>query len=409
MSMVIRNIRTFDGGETQPPRDLVIENGRIIALVEPPSPAEGASSPDASADDFDGSGLIAAPGWIDIQLNGGFGHDFTEDPSSIWEVAAKLPSLGVTAFLPTIITCSDIKLARAIDVFRRGPPHGWRGATPLGLHLEGPFLNPGKKGAHKPEFLRDPDPAWAREWSRAGGVWLVTLAPELPAAREVIRILRENDVILSGGHTLATYEQAHEAFAAGITCGTHLFNAQPPLAHRDPGFAGAVLSSPDVFTGLIADGVHVHPTMVSLAWKCKRGRLILVTDGVSALGMPAGRYSVGGYEATVDYASVRLSDGTLAGSIITPEACVRNLVAWAGCTLAEATLAMSSAPAELLGLHSKGRIATGADADLTVITPEGGVVATLVGGEVLWLSNARSRVPAKPEIGAPFMAPKIES
>jgi hypothetical protein len=183
---------------------------------------------------------------------------------------------------------------------------------------------------------------------------------------------------------------------AGITCATHLFNAQPPLAHRDPGFAGAVLASPDIFTGLIADGVHVHPAMVRMAWKCKRGRLILVTDAVSALGMPAGKYSVGGYEATVDNTTVRLSDGTLAGSIITAEACIRNLAAWAGCTLAEATPAMSAAPAELLGLRHKGRIATGADADLTLITPEGRVVATVIGGEMLWLSTTVSRVSEKP-------------
>jgi N-acetylglucosamine-6-phosphate deacetylase len=372
---------------------LILEDGKIRAVTDP---GDRQSLPEWGGQQVDGSGLIATPGWIDLQLNGGFGHDFTEDPSSIWLVAAQLPSLGITSFLPTIITCARAKLERAIEVFRQGPPDGWAGATPLGLHLEGPFLNPAKKGAHSAEYLREPDPAWARQWSRAGGVWLVTLAPELPGAREVINILYQNEVVMSGGHTRASYEQAQEAFAAGIRCSTHLFNAQPPIAHRDPGFAGAVLASPGIFTGLIADGVHVHPAMVSLAWKCKRGRLILVTDAVSALGLPPGRYSLGGYPVFVDNTSVRLADGTLAGSIITPEASIHNLAAWAGCSLAEAMQTMSSVPAELLGLQNKGQIATGADADLTLVTPDGQVAATIVGGNLLWLSTAPSRVSEHP-------------
>ena len=389
----MRNVGTFRADQTLQPQDLIIQGGKIQAVTDP---GEGRHSPDGAREDVDGSGLIATPGWIDIQLNGGFGHDFTEDPSSIWKVAAQLPALGVTAFLPTIITCSRAKLEHAIEVFRQGPPDGWRGATPLGLHLEGPFLNPSKKGAHNPAYLRNPDPAWARRWSRADGVWLVTLAPDLPGAREVIDTLLANGVILSGGHTVATYEQAQEAFAAGVRCSTHLFNRQPPIAHRDPGFAGAVLASPGIFTGLIADAVHVHPAMVSMAWKSKRGRLILVTDAVSALGLPPGRYSLGEHPIFVDDTSVRLADGTLAGSIVTPEASIRNLAAWTGCSLGEATQAMSSVPAALLGLQTKGQIATGADADLTLITPDGRVAATIVGGELLWLSTAASRVSEHP-------------
>jgi len=220
---------------------------------------------------------------------------------------------------------------------------------------------------------------------------MVTLAPELPGADRVVEILRENGVIVSAGHTLATYDQAQEAFAAGVTSATHLFNAQPPLGHREPGFSGAVLSATEIFTGLIADGVHVHPAMVNLAWRCKGARLILVTDAVSALGMPPGNYGVGEYEVTVDKNSVRLADGTLAGSIVTPQDSIRNLAAWAGCAFEEAAQAMSSAPAKLLGLVSSGEIVSGAGTDLTLVTPDGQVAATIVCGELLYVSDTANR------------------
>jgi N-acetylglucosamine-6-phosphate deacetylase len=386
VKLVIRNAEIFqpDGGRLS--CDLSIQEGRIRGVSRAGTLADGEPG-------FDATGLIVTPGWIDIQLNGGFGHDFTEEPSSIWEVAARLPSLGLTAFLPTIITCPLEKLERAIRIFRKGPPPGWEGATPLGLHLEGPFLNPAKKGAHNPAHLRTPDPEIVRQWTRSGGIWLVTLAPELPGAGGVIGALRKNGVLVSAGHTLATCEQAQGAFAAGVTCGTHLFNAQAPLGHREPGFGGAVLATPEIFTGLIADGVHVHPAMVNVAWQCKRERLILVTDAVSALGMPPGKYGLGDFEVTVDETSVRLADGTLAGSNANPERCVRNLAAWTGCGLDAAAGAMSRAPAKLLGISAGREIISGADADLTLITPEGRVAATIVGGKLLYTSNVRSRMP----------------
>lgn len=375
MGLMIRNAE-IPGG---PPRNLLLERAGIIALGDERLEAA------RRAEELDATGLIVTPGWIDIQLNGGFGHDFTEDPASIWEVATLLPSLGLTAFLPTIITCPPEKLARAIRVFRNGPPSGWRGATPLGLHLEGPFLNPAKKGAHNPDYLRKPDSTLASEWTHSNGVRLVTLAPELPGAKEVIRLLRGNGVVVSAGHTTATYDQAQDAFAAGISCGTHIFNAQPVLDHRQPGFAGALLAAPAIFTGLIADGVHVHPAMVRVAWVCKGERLILVTDAVSALGMPPGKYGVGAFEVVVDENSVRLADdGILAGSNATPERCVRNLATWASCSIGEAAEAMSHSPAQLLGLANKGRIVRGADADLTLLSAQGRVAATIVAGEILF-------------------------
>ncbi len=208
---------------------------------------------------FDASGLILSPGWIDLQFNGGFGRDFTEDPESVWEVGAQLPQFGTTAFLPTIISSPLDKVDRAIKVMKQGPPPGYSGAIPLGLHIEGPFLNPAKKGAHNPQYLQTPDFKTVRNWDKENGVRLVTLAPELSGAGELIRALHGRDVIVSAGHSLADFDQAQVGFQAGISYGTHLFNAMHRLDHSLPGLVGALLNNSKVVVGLIVDGIHVHP------------------------------------------------------------------------------------------------------------------------------------------------------
>jgi N-acetylglucosamine-6-phosphate deacetylase len=214
-------------------------------------------------------------------------------------------------------------------------------------------------------------------------VRLVTLAPEQEGAEAVIRLLRRQGVVVSAGHSLASFEQAVEAFRMGVTCGTHLFNAMSALDHRSPGLAAALLAKTGIYAGLIADGIHAHPAMVSLAWKAKSPQgLVLVTDAMAALGMPAGRYLLGGYEVIVDEGSARLTDGTLAGSLLTMDAAVRNLMAFTGCTLGQAAACASLNPAALLGLKTKGRLAVGMDADLVVLDAEEKVVGTVVMGQV---------------------------
>ena len=206
--------------------DRIVQVGRRDQVVTPP---------DAEA--LNAHGLILAPGFIDLQLNGAFGDDFTTTPPAIWRVAARIPRTGVTSFLPTIITSPLEKIAQAQDTLALGRPAGFKGATPLGLHLEGPFLNPRKKGAHNPEYLRAPDLSLVANWSPETCVRLVTLAPELPGALDVIRCLTGRGVVVSAGHSMATYAQAEAGFAAGTRYGTHLFNAMSPLAHREPGTA----------------------------------------------------------------------------------------------------------------------------------------------------------------------------
>lgn len=338
---------------------------------------------------FDASGLILSPGWIDLQFNGGFGRDFTENPESIWEVGAQLPQFGTTAFLPTIISSPLDKIDRAITVLKQGPPSGYSGAIPLGLHIEGPFLNPAKKGAHNPQYLQLPELEAVRNWHKENGVRLVTLAPELSCALDVVQALHSKDVVVSAGHSLADFEQAQAGFEAGVTYGTHLFNAMPRLDHRSPGLAGALLNNSKIVVGLIADGIHIHPAVVSLAWKAKGGQgLTLVTDAMAALGMQPGEYRLGDLDVTVDQYSARLADGTLAGSTLTLDSALRNLMAFAGCSLAEALPALTCTPAKVLGLPAKGRIDAGYDADLTLLTPQGKVVAVFISGELVYASSA---------------------
>lgn len=356
-----------------------IEHDRIAWVgpaVDAP-PAKGAARIDAA-----GGWLV--PGFIDLQLNGAFGADFTADPTSIWRVADRLPRYGVTGFLPTLVTSPLEQIAVARQIVVSGPPAGFRGAAVLGLHIEGPFLNPHKKGAHNPAYLRPPDPMLVADWSPATGVRFVTLAPELPAGLETIRRLTAQGVVVSAGHSLATYAQAEEAFAAGLRYGTHLFNAMPPLLHREPGLVGALLAAADRVVGLIADGIHVHPGLIRIVWAAKGpAGLSLVSDAMAALGMAPGRYRLNDLEVIVSEKEARLADGTLAGSVLSLDQAVRNLIAFTGCSLAEALATVTTTPADLLGIgHERGRIRPGLIADLVLLDADLRVAATIVRGEL---------------------------
>ncbi len=360
---------------------VLIDGGRLIAV----DTADALPCP-AGAEVVDATGLLLAPGFIDLQFNGGFGDDFTDDPATIWRVAEKLPRYGVTSFLPTIITSPADKVALGQQVVTTGRPAGFRGADPLGLHVEGPFLNLKKKGAHNPAYLRPPSLEAAAGWSLEMGVRLVSLAPELPGALEVIVALSDRGVLVSAAHSMATYDEAITGFDAGIRYGTHLFNAMPTLGHRDPGLPGALLADDRITVGIIADGIHVHPALVKLVWRMLGpGRLNLVTDAMAALGMAAGVHLLGDFAVTVDETSARLADGTLAGSILALDQALRNLIAFTGCTLSDALATITTTPARALGLdHERGRIAPGYTADLLLLTPDLRVRATMVAGEVVY-------------------------
>jgi N-acetylglucosamine-6-phosphate deacetylase len=367
----------IDDGAVLIDRDRVMAVGATPQVTRPPQ-----------AQSIDASGLTLTPGFIDLQVNGGFGLDFTATPSTIWQVAARLPRYGVTTFLPTIISSPAETVAAAQAIFREGAPKDFIGATPLGLHLEGPFLNKAKRGAHNPAYLRPLSVDAIADWSLERCVRLATIAPELPGALDVIRTLRARGVVVSAGHSMASYDEARKGFDAGIRYGTHLFNAMPPLEHRAPGLPGALLTDSRATVGIIADGVHLHQAIVSLVWQSKgSSRLILVTDAMAALGMPPGRYQLGDFAVTVDDTSARLEGGTLAGSILSLDQAIRNLIDFAGCSLTDALPTVTTVPAKLLGLTDRGKCSPGGIADLTLLSPDRQVMATIVRGQIAWKSE----------------------
>jgi N-acetylglucosamine-6-phosphate deacetylase len=270
---------------------------------------------------------------------------------------------------------------------RSGPAIDEIGAQPLGLHFEGPYLAPERRGAHSPAHLRAPDRDEIAHWSRDAGVAIVTLAPELPGALDMLRDLVDRGVVVSLGHSSATAGEATGAVDAGARWVTHLFNAMAPLHHRDAGLVGVALTDERLAVGLIADGLHVDPLVVAIAARSLGPRLTAVTDAVAALGMPPGRWALGDVEALSGDDGVRLADGTLAGSLLSLDRAVDNLTTFAGAGLDEALTAASSAPARLLGVDGeRGALAPGTWGDLVLLDRAGPhleVAATVIGGVVV--------------------------
>lgn len=334
--------------------------------------AHGSASPNGV---LDVSGLKVVPGYIDVQINGGWGHDLARDPGSLWDLSARLVELGVTSFLPTLTTNGFARRREALAAWQAGPPRDHRGADPLGWHMEGPWLAPTRHGAHSRQLLQPVPRTRPADFRAEHGVRLVTLAPELGGATAMIRSLNEAGVVVSCGHSEATVGQGEAAIEAGARMGTHLFNAMSGLHHRDVGLAAALLLSDDAFVSVIVDGEHVAPHLIDLAWRVARRRLVVVSDAVAFMGTPAA-------EATG--AAVRLYDGTLAGAAIGIDAGVRNLMAFTGCSLGDAAQAASTVPARALGLLDRGRIEEGRRADLVALDADGQVRLTMVDGQVVW-------------------------
>lgn len=308
---------------------------------------------------------ILCPGFVDLQVNGSEDVDVATADGPDWSrLDSLLLAQGVTAWCPTLVTAPlaslEAALARIADAAARPAAAG----RPLiaGAHLEGPFLG-GAPGAHRREHLRDPDLDWLARLPSL--VRVVTLAPERPRALEAVDLLARRGVLVSLGHSTATHDQARAAVDAGARLVTHLFNGMAPLHHRDPGLAGLALADDRLAVSLIADGVHLHPSVLKAAAAAKgRGRTVLVTDAVAwAAPDRSSRIAVGGVPP-----APRLPDGTLAGSALTMDAAVRLCVA-AGLPVLDAVHAATTAPASLLGLGDRGRIEAGARADLVLLGP----------------------------------------
>lgn len=338
-----------------------------------------ADSPDTEQQ-IDATGLLVASGYIDTHVHGALGRDFTANPESIWEVGEWLPATGVTSFVPTLVATDYKTYDLAIEVLRAGPPSRYSGAMALGLHFEGPWISPEWRGAHQLSHLKDPDPDVARRWAESGVVSIVTLAPEMPDARLVARILNGAGVAVSAGHTGVGYEEGTAALNGDWTSVTHLFNQMSGFDHRRPGMVGAALNS-SARCEMIADGLHSDPAALQIAWEALGPtRAVLITDAMQATGLEHGTYALGDLEVVVGADGPRDPDGRLAGSTLTMDAAVSNLTRWTAASLEDAITAATATAAKRLNLSDRGSLITGHRADLVLLDDAGSVVMTFVAG-----------------------------
>ncbi len=393
------------------PGTLVIEDGRI-ADVRSDAPAGGHTA-------FAFHGHYIVPGFIDVHVHGVDGVDSLDarpDNDAIAAIAARLPRYGVTAFCPTTVACAPDALRRVLDQVRRArETPAARSARVLPAHLESNFINPEYNGAQPSGCLRSPRAALGSgtessakalaersdytaaqivaEIERAApDVGIVTLASELDGGLDLIRWLVSRGHRVSLGHSAATYDEALAGIAAGARHATHLFNRMPPLSHRAPGLAGAVLQTDEVAAEIICDGFHVHPALIRMAIAAKRpSRILAITDATAAAGLPVGaRAFLGGQTITAGESTALLPDGTIAGSVLTMDRAFQTLVGTVGLSLVDAATICATTPARELGLVGHGVLAPEAVADLVVLDANFSVVQTYLAGQLVYSRALKS-------------------
>ncbi|MDB5100978.1 MAG: nagA [Cyanobacteria bacterium RYN_339] len=358
---------------------LLIEGGRIAAI--------GAASADFDGDRRDFAGHTVYAGFIDTHVHGGLEHDVMDaTPEALAAIGQHLARHGVTGWLATTVACPAAQLDAILTAVARAmaSPHG---APILGAHLESNFLAAKYKGAQPAEHLRAPDDAelLAVIERHKATIRVVTLAPELPGAMQLIAQLVAWGIQPSIGHTDATYDQVKAAHGAGATRVTHLCNAQRGLHHREPGVVGAALTL-DLYAEVIADLQHLHPAVVEIAYRCKgASKLVLVSDALRGTGLPPGEYELGGQRTTLDGRVAKLADGTIAGSVVTLGRAVANCAEACNVPWAAAAAMAAATPARSLGLTDRGELVVGQRADLAVLDAGGACVATMIEG--LWVSR----------------------
>ncbi|GAA3411257.1 N-acetylglucosamine-6-phosphate deacetylase [Paenibacillus hodogayensis] len=341
---------------------------------------------------IDGQGMLLIPGMVDVHIHGAEGYDMMDGTEeSVQAVSRACAATGCTSFLATSVSSSlDDLLAMIRSV--KGVIGREAGARIAGLHLEGPYLNPKRKGMQHEAHLRHPDIAEMERILQEAGplVKMVTLAPELPNGMELLAYLVEKGIIVALAHSDATYEEASRAFQAGASHVTHCFNGMPPIHHRAPGLIAAAFEEPHVSLQAIVDGVHLHPAIVRLMHRIKGPRgMVLITDALQAMGLGDGDYRFGGHDVTVQDGIARLADGTLASSTVTMNEALR-LTTELGISLADAVTMAATTPASLLGLPA-GRLEPGCAADLTLLNDRFEVQWTMVGGEIRYAAVGSSR------------------
>ncbi len=391
--LAIAASQIFTPLEVIPDGLLLVEDGLIRAV----GPRNGISVP-PGARLIELGNRVLAPGFVDVHIHGAAGHDVMEGtPAALEAVASLLLKHGTTCFVPTTVSAPEAVLlqsvaglASAIRSWKTATRSGAPLAEPVGIHLEGPFLSPECRGVHPREHLQKPSlPLFERLWEASQDfLRILTLAPELEGALDLEAAALRHGVRVALGHSNASYEQAQRAIDAGATQAVHVFNAMRPFAHRDPGILGAVLTDDRVVAEVIADGVHVAGPALELLLRAKGSSgIALVTDGVSATGQGPGPCRLGSFEIQVERDPqtgelvCRNAEGKLAGSVLTQDRAVRNMVRFTGVTLCDAVRMASWNPARLLGLDErKGCLRPGSDADLVVLEPNGTVAGAMARG-----------------------------
>jgi N-acetylglucosamine-6-phosphate deacetylase len=366
-------IRKFSPGR-------IIIDGRTIQEV---GAIEELRVPD-SAERVDASGLVVTPGFIDPHIHGCGGNDVMAGTfDSLNAVSRSVARHGTTAFLPTTLSSPPEILATALDQLGKSLSASFDGASPLGIHLEGPFINAQKRGTHKSSNIASPDPALLEKWIRSSNrnVRLLTVAPELDGIDKLLPVAERFGITVAMGHSNATFDEARAASDRGVCYAVHTFNAMRGFSHRDPGIVGEVLADDRIFAEIISDGIHVNPAVIRTFARAKgKARVLLVTDAISAADMPDGQYRLGGDTVQVIGGVCRDREGRLAGSTLTQESAFRNFVAWTGWSFEEALLGLTLNPAQALKLEKKGMLEPGCDADIAILDPDFRVAMTFVGG-----------------------------
>ncbi len=352
------------------------ENGKIIDIMD---------KLPADATVIDAEGNYVAPGLVDIHIHGYLNEDTSDaKPDGIKKMAYGIAQNGVTAFLPTTMTVSQDEIDAALNTVRslKDESKTWDGAEILGVHAEGPFINPSKKGAQKEENIQKPNAKFLLD--NQDIIRILTIAPEMDGGHETIKeIAEKTDILISMGHTGANYEEAISAVKDGVGHTTHLFNAMTPLAHRDPGVVGAALAT-DVSVELICDTFHIHPGVFSVIAKQKMDKLCLITDCTRAGGMPDGEYDLGGQPIFLKGIECRLSDGTIAGSVLKLNIAVRNVLENTTLSVPEVVAAASFNPARAIKAEGKGALLSGYDADIIIADDKFNIKRTIKRGNTIY-------------------------